>query len=297
MITNAFIYSVRFADKLTLPKIISENISKLRLVPATYNRPTKFIKQLPKEVEDNWRKKLLVDLVRRIRETDDPQYDEVFSILNIVAVPTLEKLSKQALEIIKKRDEQFRLRVTTLLFDKAIRESFYAGIMADFALNLKKEIPEISVDLETQSKMFTSLYDMSDTLLYPKLEDPEFKEKLILWSKQKNIRRGYARFVTHLFTRDLVTSKILQESIQKVIEDLQNTIIELKTEQTEENATQYADFLYEIAKLLKPTAVELRGLLATKIDEILKRPRVELPSLNMRSRFKLEDTLKCVKVV
>jgi hypothetical protein len=71
----------------------------------------------------------------------------------------------------------------------------------------------------------------------------------------------------------------------------------LKTEQTEENATQYADFLYEIAKLLKPTAVELRGLLATKIDEILKRPRVELPSLNMRSRFKLEDTLKCVKVV
>ena len=169
--------------------------------------------------------------------------------------------------------------------------------MADFALNLKKEIPEISVDLETQSKMFTSLYDMSDTLLYPKLEDPEFKEKLILWSKQKNIRRGYARFVTHLFTRDLVTSKILQESMQKVIEDLQNTIIELKTEQTEENATQYADFLYEIAKLLKPTAVELRGLLATKIDEILKRPRVELPSLNMRSRFKLEDTLKCVKVV
>ena len=163
------------------------------------------------------------------------------------------------------------MRVTTLLFDKAIRESFYAGIMADFALNLKKEIPEISVDLETQSKMFTSLYDMSDTLLYPKLEDPEFKEKLILWSKQKNIRRGYARFVTHLFTRDLVTSKILQESMQKVIEDLQNTIIELKTEQTEENATQYADFLYEIAKLLKPTAVELRGLLATKIDEILKR--------------------------
>lgn len=297
MITNAFIYSVRFGEKLVLPKLISESISKLRLVPATYNRPTKFIKALPKEVEDNWRKKLLVDLVRRVRETDDPQYDEVFSILNIIAIPTLEKLSKQALEIIKKRDEQFRLRVTTLLFDKAIKESFYAGIMADFASNLKKEIPEISVDLETQSKMFTSLYDMTDTLLFPKVEDPDFKEKVIKWSLQKNIRRGYARFVTHLFTRDLVTSKILQESMQKVIEDLQNTIIELKTEQTEENATQYADFLYEIAKLLKPTAVELRGLLATKIDEILKRPRVELPSLNMRSRFKLEDTLKCVKVV
>jgi phosphoribosyl-ATP pyrophosphohydrolase len=85
--------------------------------------------------------------------------------------------------------------------------------------------------------------------------------------------------------------------MQKVIEDLQNTIIEPKSGQSEENTTQFADFLFEIAKLLKPQAIELRGLISTKLDEILKRPRDSLPSLNMRSRFKLEDAVKCVQKV
>jgi hypothetical protein len=85
--------------------------------------------------------------------------------------------------------------------------------------------------------------------------------------------------------------------MQKVLEDLQNTTVEPKSEQSEENVTQFADFIFEIAKLLKPSAIELRGLISTKLDEVLKRPRPELPSLNMRSRFKLEDAVKCVQKV
>ena len=294
--TSALIYSVRFAEKLILPKLIIENISKLRLVPAAY-RPIRPVKKMSKQTEDNWRTKLLVDMVRRVRETDDPQYDEILSIFNKIASPTLQTLSDQALTILKSRDKEFCLRVTTLLFDKAIKQSFYAGIMADLAQRLNGQIPEISEDLETHAQMFTSLYDMSETLLFPKIEDPEFKDKVILWAKQKDVRRGYARFLTHLFTRDLITGRALQESMQKVLEDLQNTIVEPKSEQSEENVTQFADFIFEISKLLKPSAIELRGLISTKLDEILKRPRPELPSLNMRSRFKLEDAVKCVQKV
>jgi hypothetical protein len=287
---------VRFAEKLILPKLIIENISKLRLVPAAY-RPIRPVKKMSKQTEDNWRSKLLVDMVRRVRETDDPQYDEILSIFNKIAPPTLQTLSDQALTILKSRDKEFCLRVTTLLFDKAIKQSFYAGLMADLAQRLNGQIPEISEDLETHAQMFTSLYDMSETLLFPKIEDPEFKDKVILWAKQKDVRRGYARFLTHLFTRDLITGRALQESMQKVFEDLQNTIVEPKSEQSEENVTQFADFIFEISKLLKPSAIELRGLISTKLDEILKRPRPELPSLNMRSRFKLEDAVKCVQKV
>ena len=294
--TSALIYSVRFAEKLILPKLIIENISKLRLVPAAY-RPIRPVKKMSKQTEDNWRTKLLVDMVRRVRETDDPQYDEILSIFNKIASPTLQTLSDQALTILKSRDKEFCLRVTTLLFDKAIKQSFYAGIMADLAQRLNGQIPEISEDLETHAQMFTSLYDMSETLLFPKIEDPEFKDKVILWAKQKDVRRGYARFLTHLFTRDLITGRALQESMQKVLEDLQNTVVEPKSEQSEENVTQFADFIFEISKLLKPSAIELRGLISTKLDEILKRPRPELPSLNMRSRFKLEDAVKCVQKV
>jgi len=290
------IYSVRFAEKLNLPKLILENISKLRLVPAAY-RPIRPVKKMSKQTEDNWRTKLLVDMVRRVRETDDPQYDEILSIFNKIAPPTLDKLSGEALVILKSRDKEFCLRVTTLLFDKAIKQSFYAGLMADLAQRINGQIPEISEDLETHAQMFTSLYDMSETLLFPKIEDPEFKDKVILWAKQKDVRRGYARFLTHLFTRDLITGRALQESMQKVFEDLQNTIVEPKSEQSEENVTQFADFIFEIAKLLKPSAIELRGLISTKLEEILGRPRTELPSLNMRSRFKLEDAIKCVQKV
>ena len=292
----ALIYSLRFIDKLVLPKLIMDNIAKLRLVPAAY-RPARLIKKISKQSEDNWRTKLLVDMVRRVRETDDPQYDEIFMILNKIAPPTMDVLSKQALVILKSRDQEFRLRITTLLFDKAIKGSAYAGLMADLAQILNSQIPEISEDLETHVQMFTSLYDMSETLLFPKLGDPQFEDKVILWSKQKDVRRGYARFLTHLFTRELISGKALQESMQKVIEDLQNTIVEPNTEQSQENTTQFADFLFEIAKLLKPQAVELRGLISTKLNEILKRPRDSVPSLNMRSRFKLEDAVKCVQRV
>lgn len=298
MISSALIYSVRFNQKLALSEPILANIARLRMVPATYRpvRPTRPKYNKRREDTSNWRSHAIMDCVRRVRETTDPQYDEMFGIFNKIAGQTLDKLSADAVTIIKSRDEQFRLRVTTLLFDKAIKGSAYAGLMADLAKKLNTEIPDVSEDLETHVQMFGTLYDMNETLTFPKVDEPDFEDKVVAWSKQKDVRRGYARFLTHLYTRELVSGQALQESMQKVIQDLNDTMIQIKSEQTEENVTQFADFIFEIAKLLKPTAVELRGLILSSVDTILKRPRPELPSLNMRSRFKLEDAMKCVKV-
>jgi hypothetical protein len=298
MFTSALIYSVRFGPKLTLTELIQSNISRLRLVPAAYRpaRPARPQKYVTRKREDtNWRSKVLADYVRKVRETDDPQYDEMFGIFNKIAAQTMDKLSAEAIEIVKSRDEQFRLRVTTLLFDKAIKGSAYAGVMADLAKRMNDEIPDVSDDLEIHVQMFGTLYDMSGTLTFPKVDEPEFENKVVAWAKQKDVRRGYARFLTHLYSRELVSGQALQESMQKVIQDLNDTLVQQKSEQSEENVTQFADFLFEIAKLLMPTAIELRGLILSSVETILKRPRPELPSLNMRSRFKLEDAAKCVK--
>lgn len=292
--SSALLYSLRFAEKLLLPEIIRQNIAKLRLVPASY-RPLRFRKEIRKPESDNWRERVLVDVIRRIRETTDKEYDEIFGIFNIITSATMTKLSERAVEIMKTRDQDFRLRVTALLFDKSIKGSVYAAIMSDLAKNLNDQIPEVSDDLEAHVKMFGTLYDMNETLTFPSVEDSEFDNKVIAWSKQKDIRRGYSRFLTNLYIRNLVTGNILHESMNKVLLDLEDAIVQPKTEKMEENITQYADFLYEIAKLLPKTAVELRGLIQTRLDVILKRPRPELPSLNMRSRFKLEDTFKCVQ--
>ncbi len=289
--TSALMYSMRFVQKIDLPDIIKQNISKLRLVQAAY-RPGRFVRKVQ---DSNWREKVLVDYVRRVREVEDPDYDQIFSILNKVAKPTLDALSTEAIAILAKRDKEFRLRVTTLLFDKAIRGSFYAGIMAEFALKLNSVIPEVSEDLEANASMFGTLYDMSGTLTFPRADEEGFEDKIVAWSKQKDVRRGYSRFLTHLYIVELVPGKILHESMQKVLGDLEDTVVQAKTEKSEENITQYADFLFEIAKLLPKTAVELRGLIQSRVNAVLKRPRAELPSLNMRSRFKLEDAFKCVQ--
>jgi hypothetical protein len=84
------------------------------------------------------------------------------------------------------------------------------------------------------------------------------------------------------------------ESIQQVISDLSETIVQPKSEISEENATQFVDFLFEVAKLLPRASVELRGLLVTSMKEILAlAPRPT--SLNMRSKFRIEDIVKkCV---
>jgi len=289
--TSALMYSMRFVQKIDLPDIIKQNISKLRLVQAAY-RPGRFVRKVQ---DSNWREKVLVDYVRRVREVEDPDNDQIFSILNKVAKPTIDALSTEAIAILAKRDKEFRLRVTTLLFDKAIRGSFYAGIMAEFALKLNSVIPEVSEDLEANASMFGTLYDMSGTLTFPRADEEGFEDKIVAWSKQKDVRRGYSRFLTHLYIVELVPGKILHESMQKVLGDLEDTVVQAKTEKSEENVTQYADFLFEIAKLLPKTAVELRGLIQSRVNAVLKRPRAELPSLNMRSRFKLEDTFKCVQ--
>jgi hypothetical protein len=297
-LTAEQVYGVRFGPKLALPKIVQDNIASLRITPvpfkAPYRAPQKFYPKKPIQ-PDNWRENALIDSVRRIKERDDPEYDDVFSSLNKISSRTLDKLSEKIVLNMKKRDEIFRLRVTTLLFDMAISQSGYAMLMADCAKKLSAEVPEIREDLVVQTEMFPKLYNMTETLTYPSSEQPGYADKVIEWMKLKDKRRGYAKFMTQLFVRELVDEKTVGECMTHVSADLVGMAKQEKTEQTEENTTQYVDFLFETAKSLPPSAKNLRLLMHEFIQSVLQITRTELPSLNMRSRFKLEDAIKCVQ--
>ena len=295
-LTVAQVYGVRFAEKLSLPKIVQDNIAKLRITPVAFKpyRPPARAPYRAKPAE-NWRENALVEAVRRVKERDDPEYDEVFGSLNKIAPRTLDKMSEKVIANIKKRDEIFRLRVTTLLFDMAISQSGYAVLMADCAKKLVSEIPDIREDLLAQTEMFPKLYNMTETLTYPSSEEVGYADKVVEWMKLKDKRRGYAKFVTQLFVRELVEEKTVGECMTHVSSDLTGMAKQPKTEQSEENTTQYVDFLFETAKILPDTAKDLRVLMKTFIESVLGIPRSELPSLNMRSRFKIEDALKCVQ--
>ena len=295
-LTVAQVYGVRFAEKLSLPKIVQDNIAKLRITPVAFKpyRPPARAPYRAKPAE-NWRENALVEAVRRVKERDDPEYDEVFGSLNKIAPRTLDKMSEKVIANIKKRDEIFRLRVTTLLFDMAISQSGYAILMADCAKKLVTEVPDIREDLLAQTEMFPKLYNMTETLTYPSSEEVGYADKVVEWMKLKDKRRGYAKFVTQLFVRELVEEKTVGECMTHVSSDLTGMAKQPKTEQSEENTTQYVDFLFETAKILPDTAKDLRVLMKTFIESVLGIPRSELPSLNMRSRFKIEDALKCVQ--
>ena len=298
-LTVSQVYSVRFGPKLALPKIVQDNIAQLRITPVSFKpfRPSQkhvAFRNKP-SLPDNWREKALVDCIRRVKEYDDPEYSEIFGILNKIAIPTVTKLSAEVLSLMQKRDEAFRMRVITLLFTKAINEHAYASLMSDCAKYICEQIPEIREDLQSQIELFPKLYDMNETLVYPSVSEPGFDDKVGAWMKQKDRRRGYSKFITQLFVRALVSENVIHTSLTNVVSDLNEVARQVRTSQTEENTTHLVDFLFESAKVLPSSIIELRTLIRKSIMTVLAIPRPELPSLCMRSRFKLEDTLKCVQ--
>jgi hypothetical protein len=298
-LTVAQIYSVRFGTKLSLPRIVQDNIAKLRITAAAY-KPTRphhksHHKSHSKHGFDNWRVKSISSFVTRIRDNDDVDYNDVFMNLNKVSASNLDVCSSEIAERISKRDQEFRLRVSTLLFNKAISESVFANVMADCAVKLNTVHPDIKDDLILQANMFPTLYDINTTLAFPSSEDPEYEDKVVGWMKQKDKRRGYAKFLTQLYVRDLITEAIMVKSLEQVITEMKLISKQPKSETTEENVTQFVDFLFESAKMLVSRTGPVKDLIRTSLKELTAIPRTELPSLGMRSRFRLEDTLKCVQ--
>jgi hypothetical protein len=167
--------------------------------------------------------------------------------------------------------------------------------MADCTLRLSVAFPEVREDIHLQLTMFSKLYDINDTLVYPKDGEDDFDDKVIKWMKQKNTRRGDAKFVTHLYTRDLITEEFMAVTVESVLTELLESGQQAKSERTEENTTQYVDFLFESAKVLPPTSKAIRSIINERVQGILLIPKLSIPSLCMRSRFRLEDTVKCVQ--
>ena len=278
-LTLAEIYSVRECTKLSLPKSVEDMIAKLRRSPMAFKSFHKPPRHRRSRQNENWREKLLVDMVRKVREREDPEYSEIFAIFNKITKSSLDKLSGQAVEFMKKRDDIFRMRVSTLLFDKAITNHSFASVMADCALIISKEFPEIVDDLETQVNMFDKLYDMTETITCT-------NDTLIEWTKQKEKRRGYAKFVMELNIRGLVPEVSVQKGLNDMLAELSSLLLEPKTEQVDENIHQCAVFLFETGKLVN--SVSTRSLLKDGIQNVLA---IKMP---MKSKFKLEDALKLV---
>ena len=277
------IYAARSLPRMELDSSIMDVISKLKIsFKPPFRRPP-INKRKPVEPE-NWRESALADVVRKVREKDDADYDEVNAMINKLSKSTYPKLIAEILARLEKRgDSMFRLRITTLLFDRGIRQNFFAGLMADAYADISRVYPDALTDLATQIKMFDKLYDTNNITVIPSSNDPGYNDAVIAWTKQKETKRGFAVYVSELYARSLIEENVMMELIGGVLNDLKETARLSKTSTNEEHVDALVRFLFAVS-----AKVPIKGVLG----EILLLPRSETPSLNMKSRFALEDAMK-----
>jgi hypothetical protein len=294
-VTTQMIYSVRYLPH-KLPESILSRLLSLPTVPAPYKAfrggggggGKKVV------VNDNWRRDAYINVVRMVREKGDPDYEEINSCLNKVAQSSLFKLTDKIIEILKKNDEMFRLRVMTLIFDFATRNDMSSTLMSQISKRICDAIPESSEDVKTQIDMFPEVYDMNKTVTIDSKED-DFSEARCEYVRLRNRRKEYASFMMKLVLLGLVDVSVADEWIAKVLGDIAEVAKQPKTPQTEENTVQLIEFLFQISTKLTPEMKLVKDKIAESLRTILATPRTELPSLNTRTKFKIEDTLKnCV---
>jgi hypothetical protein len=258
-------------------------ISKLKI---SFKPPFRRANFRKRQEDDNWRNSALVAAVRKVKEKDDPDYSEIVSNINKLSKSNYTKLMTDFLERVAKRDAMFRLRVTTLLFDFGVKSTFFAPIMADAYKDIAAAHPDALQDLATQTSMFDTLYDTAKIVVVPASSDAGYDEAIIAWTKQKEIKRGFAAFVAELYSRGLVPEETMAGFLKQVFDDLRDSIRAPKTSANEEHVDALVRFLFAVA-----TKVSVKSA----IQQILAIPKTETPSLNFKSRFKLDDASKASK--
>ena len=277
------IYAARSLPRAELPPSILDTISRLKLSFKPVYRKPYTAPRRKQEDPSNWRETVLVDVVRKVREKDDADYDTVSSAINKLSKANSVKLTADILALLGKRDGLFRLRVTTLLFDRSIRQPFFAPILADLYAELVKANADAAGDLSIQLQMVDVLYDTGNVTIIPSTEDPTYADAVIAWTKQKELKRGFAVYLGELYSRSLVSQETMLEYVTGMLEDLRESVKAPKSGVKEEHVDALVRFVFAVAG-----KVDIR----TPIRGILALARAETPNLTMKSRFSLEDALK-----
>jgi hypothetical protein len=279
------IYASRALPRPSLADEILQLISKLKISfkPAFRRGPHHVRRAAGATAEPNWREAALVDAVRKVREKDDADYDEISAAMNKLSKTNYTKLMTDVLARLTKRDEAFRLRITTLLFDRGVRQTFFATMMADAYKDIAAAHPEALQDLAIQTAMFDKLYDTENVTIVPSSTDPGYDAAIIAWTKQKETKRGFAVYVSELYSRGLVPEETMAGFLTSVLDELTASIRAPKTPANEEHVDALARFL---------AAVAPKVALKRALGVVLALPRADCPSLSMKSRFKLEDAAK-----
>jgi len=298
------IYALRTANLLTLPATIRDIIATMQVMPVAHTyakKPTTFRK--PPSIAAagssalSWRQNALVEMKKMVLRTDDPDYETIVGISNKVATSTIGTAAASILALLQKRDEMFRLRVVSLLFNRGVSMPFFSKLMANLFEILLKDVPLIKEDLQFSCSIdiFHKMFDQTETIVYPSSADPAYDDKICQWMKRKEIRRGFGMFVTELHLRGLVDEDVIVPAMTNALDELVETVRKPTDKSLIESADQLTTFLFDSVKALVTRFGKTHPivkLVTAKAKELYAIPKTDTPCLGMRSRFKLDDVSK-----
>lgn len=299
----ATLFELRYVNPLVLPKPVADVIATLHRAPVQQGfvkkpRVHRLQRKTHADMAADWRIAALSDVRRRVKERDDPEYADVFSILNKLSKQTFDKLSDQCIALMQKKadDPLFRLRVVTLVFTKSIDQQAWHELYANLLKKIADAHPpdadggesaicddlRVSCNLDSFSKLYAE-----EAVVLPPAGDPSFDETVIQWTKQKARRRGFMMIMTDLYKMELVDETLMRDAMDVLLSDVQEAAACPATPAMEEYVAQLVATLFEMASGLKGNAI-----LAPMKPVVQKLLSANLPCMTMRAKFKTEDALK-----
>ena len=314
ILTPSLVYSFREIPLLALPKTVQDVIASLQLGPVQqgFVKKTKFQKPHASRFENrrpshssggaapnaradvsaNWREAAAAHARHRVTEVDDVDYAETFALLNKLSKMNYEKLSTLIMAVLKKREDDgvFRLRIVTLIFSKGTQNAMFAPLFNKMFVDMNNIYPEVLEDLKTVCNIdsWKAMY-AEEVIVLPGASDPNFDEIAIRWTRQKERRRGYSRFMIELYLFKMIEGEVVESAIQTILDDLKESIASPKTMTTEEYVNQLSTFVFDTSRMLK--GKPLADTIKVSTREIVQNAAT-YSCLPMRAKFKLEDSFK-----
>ncbi len=286
---------------LAIPSQVMDIISSMQLAPVAQAYPNKskfkksYIPAMSADRVSTWRNEVLISMKKMEFKHDDPDYNIVVGITNKVSSASLSASVCRIVDILKSRlEDEFRLRIVTLLFDRGVSMPFYSKLVANMFELIHVQIPAIRDDLQFSCSLesFNKMFEQSETITCPSTSDPEYADKLCKWTKKKDVRRGFGMFVTELHMRGLVDEDVIVNAMKMATDELEETVRKPADKTLSETVDQLVTLLFETCKIIVTRYGKehpIVRLLVERSKYILSIPKLESPCLGMRSKFKLED--------
>lgn len=194
-----------------------------------------------------------------------------------------------------------------LITQKVAEELFKVGISSQDIY--AKLYAQLIVDMDNQL-MNTIIYRKYgefikgfDVVLVPvdtnnkhlEIEDEEEREEAIgkdydefcRQNKERARRRGFAKFIAHLYTANILQEKDVINTSKGLFELIHR---DMRIQSNTDQVYEYSQCILGLTKLLQGTLIE--KFLKEEVKKILAVPRTEAVGINMKTKFVFEDIIE-----